>query len=139
MSVLYGKFDGSPLTYNDEQMQMIRDDDVMLFYDGIKMTKGNVIPCRDYVLVKLDEEKLETDSGVVIAAAVTKDDLPCVGTVFKVGEGRMCSTGEFTPSPVKEGQRVKFKDYSGNEIKIDGDEYSLVRMVDILCVADIEN
>lgn len=136
MSVLYGKFDGTPMTYNDEQMQMIRDDDVMLYYDGIKMTKTNVVPCRDYVLVKIDEVKMETDSGVVIAAAVTKDDLPCVGTVFKVGEGRMSSSGEFTPSPVSVGQVVKFKDYAGNDIKIDGDHYSLVRMVEILCVAD---
>jgi chaperonin GroES len=133
MSVLYGKFDGTPLTYNDEQMQMIRDDDVLLFYEGSKMSKKNVTPCRDYVLVKLDVEKFETSSGVVIAASVTKDDLPCVGTVFKVGEGRMCSTGEFTPSSFQEGQRVKFKDYAGNDIQIDGDNYSLVRMIDILC------
>lgn len=139
MSVLYGKFDGTPMTYNDEQMQMIRDDDVMLFYEGVKMTKQNVQPCRDYVLVKLDKDKLETESGVVIAAAVTKDYMPCVGTVFKVGEGRMCSTGEFTPSPVQVGQRVKFKDYAGNEIKIDGEEYSLVRMVDILCSSEVSN
>ena len=137
MSVLYGKFDGTPLSYNDEQMQMIRDDDVMLFYKGIKMSKENVTPCRDYVLVKLDEEKLETSSGIVVAAAVTKDDIPCVGTVFKVGEGRMSSTGEFTPSPVQVGERVKFKDYAGNEVKIDGEEYSLVRMVDILCSTQI--
>lgn len=133
MSVLYGKFDGTPLQYDDEQMQMIRDDDVMLFYSGIKMTRDNVVPCRDYVLVKLDEEVLETESGIVVAAAVTKDDISCVGVVYRVGEGRMCSTGEFTPSPVNVGDRVKFKDYAGNEIKIDGEEYSLVRMVDILC------
>jgi len=133
MSVLYGKFDGTPLQYDGEQMQMIRDDDVMLFYTGIKMTPDNVTPCRDYVLVKLDEQKLETASGIVVAAAVTKDDINCVGVVFKVGEGRLCSTGEFTPSPVSAGDRVKFKDYAGNEIKIDGVEYSLVRMVDILC------
>mmetsp|Transcript_22433 Transcript_22433/g.33214 ORF Transcript_22433/g.33214 Transcript_22433/m.33214 type:complete len:246 (+) Transcript_22433:22-759(+) len=133
MSVLYGKFDGTPMTYKDEQVQMIRDDDVMLFYEGVKMTAANVMPCRDYVLVKLDDEKFETSSGVVIAASVTKDDLPCVGTVFKVGEGRMCSTGEFSPSPFKEGERVKFKDYAGNDIQIDGDDYSLVRMVEILC------
>ncbi len=124
------------MTYNDEQMQMIRDDDVMLFYEGVRMTKSNVTPCRDYVLVKVAEQKLETDSGVVIAAAVTKNDLPCVGTVFKVGEGRMCSTGEFTPPPVQVGQLVKFKDYAGNDIKIDGESFSLVRMVDILCVAE---
>ena len=133
MSVLYGKFDGTPLNYDDEQMQMIRDDDVMLFYTGVKMTKENVTPCRDYVLVKLDEENLQTESGIVVAAAVTKDDINCVGQVYKVGEGRMCSTGLFTPVPVKVGERVKFKDYAGNEIKIDGEEYSLVRMVDILC------
>jgi len=137
MSVLYGKFDGTPMTYNEEQMQMIRDDDVMLYYEGIKMTKTNVIPCRDYVLVKVAEEKLETASGVVIAASVTKDDLPCVGTVFKVGEGRMCSSGEFSPAPMKIGQTVKFKDYAGNDIKIDGDQFSLVRMVDVLCIADL--
>jgi chaperonin GroES len=138
MSVLYGKFAGTPMRYNDDDMQMIRDDDVMLYYKGIKMTKDNVTPCRDYVLVKLDKEKLETESGIVVAAAVTKDSLPCVGTVFKVGEGRLCSTGEFTPSPVNVGQRVKFRDYAGNDIKIDGEEYSLVRMVDILCVSKQE-
>lgn len=123
------------MTYDDEQMQMIRDDDVMLFYNGLKMSKENVTPSRDYVLVKLDEENLQTESGIVVAAAVTKDDINCVGVVAKVGEGRMCSSGEFTPSPVSVGDRVKFKDYAGNEIKIDGEEYSLVRMVDILCSA----
>lgn len=138
MSVLYGKFDGTPMNYDDEQMQMIRDDDVMLFYSGVKMTKENVMPCRDYVLVKLDAQKLETESGIVVAAAVTKNDINCVGVVFKVGEGRMCSTGELTPSPVKVGERVKFKDYAGNEIKIDGEDFSIVRMVDILCSANSE-
>jgi chaperonin GroES len=138
MSVLYGKFDGTPLSYDDEQMQMIRDDDIMLFYTGVKMTKDNVTPSRDYVLVKLDEQNLETESGIVVAAAVTKDDINCVGVVYKVGEGRMCSSGEFTPAPVKEGDRVKFKDYAGNEIKIDGVEYSIVRMVEILCSSNVE-
>jgi chaperonin GroES len=138
ISVLYGQFDGTPMTYNDEQMQMIRDDDILLYYDGVKMTPDNVTPCRDYVLIKLDETELETASGIAIAASVTKDDLPCVGTVFKVGEGRMCSTGEFSPSPVEVGQRAKFKDYAGNELRIDGEDYSLVRMVDVLCIAEAE-
>ena len=134
MSVLYGKFDGTPMTFNDEPMRMIRDDDVMLHYEGVKMSRGNdVTPNRDYVLIKLDEQKLKTDSGIVVAASVTKDDIACVGTVFKVGEGRMCSTGEYSASPVSPGDRVKFKDYAGNEIEIDNEAYSLVRMVEILC------
>jgi len=136
MSVLYGKFDGFPVTYNDDEMQIIRDDDVMLYYTGAKMTKANVVPCRDYVLVKLDEGKMETSTGIVVAASVMKDDLPCIGTVFKVGEGRLGSLGEFTPSPVNVGDRLKFKDYAGNGVQIDGEEYSVVRMVEILCVAE---
>jgi chaperonin GroES len=133
MNVLYGKFDGTPIVYNDEQMQMIRDDDVMLFYRGVQMTKDNVMPCRDYVLIQLDEEKLETSSGIVVAASVTRDNLPCSGIVFKVGEGRLSSNGILTESPVKVGERAKFKDYAGNEVKIEGTNYALVRMVDILC------
>jgi chaperonin GroES len=62
-----------------------------------------------------------------------KDDVPCEGTVVKVGEGRMASNGEFTASPVKPGDLVKFKDYAGNEVMIEGKPYSAVKMVDLLC------
>lgn len=133
-SVLYGKFDGIPIVYNDEQCQMIRDDDVMLYYNkGVTMTLDNVIPCRDYVLVEMEKEDLETSSGIVVAASVQRANLPCQGTVVKVGEGRMASTGVLTKSPVQVGERVKFKDYAGNDVTIGGKPYSLVRMVDILC------
>ncbi len=135
MSVLYGKFDGKPIIYNDDSCQMIRDDDVLLYYDGITMKLDNVFPVRDYVLISLDEnpETLATSSGVVIANQVVKDDLPCTGTVVKVGEGRMASSGELTNPPVKVGERVKFKEYAGNDVTLDGKAYSVVKMVDILC------
>jgi len=134
MSVLHGKFDGTKLMYNDEEMNMIRDDDVMLYYSSSKsMTLENVVPCRDYILVENDASTLETESGIVVAGSVTKGLEPCEGNVIKVGEGRMCSTGEFTPSPVQVGDRVKFRDYAGNAVRIQGKDHSLVRMVDILC------
>ena len=60
------------------------------------------------------------------------DDVVCEGVVTKVGEGRMASNGELTPPPVEVGDRVKFKDYAGNDVKIDGKAFSLVKMVDIL-------
>ena len=132
-SVLFGKFDGHDMNYNDEAVTMIRDDDVMLYYRGVKMTLENVRPCRDYVLVELIRSKTETASGIVVAGSVLADYQPCEGTVVKVGEGRMTSKGEFSASPVKVGDRVKFKDYAGNGVKIEGVEHSLVRMVDILC------
>lgn len=132
-SVLFGKFDGHDMNYNDEAVTMIRDDDILLHYKGVRMTMENVKPCRDYVLVQLVKQKTETSSGIVVAESVMKDYLPCEGKVVKVGEGRMTSTGEFSESPVKEGDRVKFRDYAGNGVKIEGVEHSLVRMVDILC------
>lgn len=120
------------MNYNEESVTMVRDDDILLYYRGVRMTMQNVIPCRDYVLVELSKGKAETQSGIVVADSVMKDYLPCEGKVVKIGEGRMTSTGEFSPSPCKVGDRVKFRDYAGNEVKIEGVDHSLVRMVDIL-------
>lgn len=129
-----GKFDGKPVEYNGEECQILTDDTILLAYEGVTMRLDTVIPVRDYVLVELlqNESQQTTSSGVVLADQVLKEDLPCEGTVIKVGEGRMCATGEFTPSPVNVGDRIKFKDYAGNEVMIEGKEYSVVKMVDIL-------
>ena len=131
-SVLYGKFDGSPIEYNDDQCQVIRDENIMVSYEGMTMTLGNCRPTRDYVLIELNEEALETESGIVVAAQVMKQTVKCEGRVLKVGEGRMASTGKLTKVPFEIGDYVKFKDYGGNDVVIEGKTYSLVKMVDIL-------
>ena len=136
-SVLYGEYDGTALKYNDEDMQMIRDDDIMLYYSGRSIKLETATPCRDYVLVKIEKDNLETESGIVVAASATKDLEDCQGIVVKVGEGRMCSTGEFTPSPVSVGDEVKYRDYAGSDVKIEGENYQCVRMVDILSVVPL--
>ena len=136
VSVLYGKFDGKAIEYKGEECQMIRDEDVMLYYTGVTMSLDNVHPCRDYVLVEIPEKKEQlTSSGVVIADMVTKNDLPCEGVVINVGEGRMNSSGKFSPPPVKVGDFIKFKDYAGNEVRIEGKDYMLVQMIQILSTA----
>lgn len=136
-----GKFDGKPIEYNGEECQVIRDDNVLLSYTGVTLRLDTVIPVRDYVLIQLDgntsgaggDQPVMTSSGVVIAAAVLKDNAPCEGRVVKIGEGRMASTGQLTQSPVRIGDMVKFKDYAGNDVLIEGKAYSVVKMVDILC------
>jgi chaperonin GroES len=133
VSVLYGKFDGKPIEYKGEECQMIRDDDVMLYYKGVTMSIENVTPCRDYVLVEAPPKSEQlTSSGIVVADMVTKEDEICEGTVIKVGEGRLNSSGKLSPSPVVVGDRIKYKDYAGNEVRIEGKDYFLVRMVEIL-------
>ena len=67
-SVLFGKFDGHDMNYNDEAVTMIRDDDILLHYKGVRMTMENVNPCRDYVLVELTKQKAETASGIVVVS-----------------------------------------------------------------------
>lgn len=137
VSVLYGKYDGRPVEYNGEECQMIRDDDVLLYYSGVTLKYETAVPVRDWVLIALESkfgaEPMQTSSGVVIAAQVMKDAVPCEGVVAKVGEGRMASDGQLTASPVQPGDVVKFKDYAGNDIMIEGKPYSVVKMVDILC------
>jgi chaperonin GroES len=137
MSVLYGKFDGRAVEYKGEECQMIRDDDVLVCYTGISIRLENATPVRDYVLIALDDkfgdEPVATKSGVVIAAQVMKDDVACEGRVVKVGEGRMASDGNLAKSPVQPGDMIKWKDYAGNDIMIEGKPYSVVKMTDILC------
>lgn len=131
-SVLFGKFDGSPIEYNEDQCQVIRDENIMVSYQGMTMTLDNCQPTRDYVLIELNEQALETESGIVVAAQVMKQTVKCEGRVLKVGEGRMASTGKLTKVPFEIGDYVKFKDYGGNDVVIEGKTYSLVKMVDIL-------
>lgn len=126
------------MEYKGEECQIIRDDNVLLAYTGLTLRLDTVVPVRDYVLIELDsskvgDEPVATSSGVVIAASVLKDNAPCEGRVCKVGEGRMAANGDLTPSPVKEGDTVKFKDYAGNDVMIEGKPYSVVKMIDILC------
>ena len=142
-SVLYGKFDGRPVEYNGDECQMIYDDNVLLYYTGVTLKYETATPVRDWVLIALEDKygdaPMQTSSGVVIAAQVMKDAVPCEGVVAKVGEGRMAANGNLTPSPVKPGDVVKFKDYAGNDVMIEGKPYSVVKMVDILCTIKDES
>jgi len=114
---------------------MVRDDNVLLVYEGVTLRLDNVRCVRDFVLIELDdtEGNVATRSGVVIAAQVLADDMPCTGRVVLMGPGRATPTGEHSPPPVQPGDYVKLKDYAGNDVMIEGKPHSVVKMVDILC------
>ena len=133
---MYGKFDGTKINYDDEDCNLIKDDDVIMIYNGATMTLGNSRPAKDYVLVKIDGNggELKTESGIAVSGSTTKGLLPCTGTVVMLGPGRTTSTGEIVKPPVEKGEKVKFRDYAGNEVVIEGEEYSAVRCIDLLSV-----
>ena len=99
------------------------------------MTLENTKPIRGYLLIEpevSETEKAASRSGFVIPDSIVKMDVPQEGTVLKVGEDLLTESGATLPSPVKKGEKVVYKKWGGNEIKIDGKNYYFVRFDDIL-------
>lgn len=129
--VLYGKYDGTELKYNGANHQLIKDDDVLLKFSGDALTLSNVEPVKDQVLVRLLPKEDKTASGIVISTP-GQDKRPSAGIVVKVGPGRQANNGNLLPMQVNPGDGVRFREYGGNQVKIEGIEYMIVRVFDIV-------
>ena len=130
--VLYGKFDGTELKYNDLNHQLIKDDDVLLTYSGKEATLANVVPVKDQILVKLPPKEDAVTSGIIVSVAGKEAKKPDYGTAVKIGSGRQAGNGKYMPIQVAEGDKVRFRSYAGAEIKLDGAEYIVIRAYDVL-------
>ncbi|MFZ5447484.1 MAG: co-chaperone GroES [Thermodesulfobacteriota bacterium] len=91
-----------------------------------------VKPLNDRVLVKRMEEVQVTKGGIVIPD--TAKEKPIEGKVIAVGPGKMSDAGNRMPLQLKEGDRVLFGKYAGTEIKMEGEEYLMMREEDILAI-----
>ena len=93
-----------------------------------------VRPLQDRVLVKPLEEK-ETKKGGIIIPDTAKEK-PMEGKVVAVGNGKLSEDGKRLPLEVKKGDTVIFGKYAGTEIKIEGEDYLLMREDDIQGIID---
>jgi chaperonin GroES len=91
-----------------------------------------VKPLNDRVLVKRIEEVQVTKGGILIPD--TAKEKPIEGKVIAVGPGKMSDAGNRMALQVKAGDRVLFGKYSGTEIKVEGEEYLMMREEDILAI-----
>jgi chaperonin GroES len=91
-----------------------------------------VRPLHDRVLVKRFHEEEKTKGGIIIPD--NAKEKPIQGEIMAVGSGRVGDDGKIRPLDVKKGDRVLFGKYSGTEIKIDGEEFLMMREEDILGV-----
>ena len=91
-----------------------------------------VKPLNDRVLVKRMEEVQVTKGGILIPD--TAKEKPIEGKVIAVGPGKMSDAGSRMALQLKEGDRVLFGKYAGTEIKMEGEEYLMMREEDILAV-----
>ena len=90
----------------------------------------NVIPLHDRVLVRRLEQKETAKGGIIIPD--TAKEKPQEGEVMAVGAGKNNEKGERIPLDVKVGDRVLFGKYSGTEIKVDDEDYLILREDEIL-------
>ena len=93
-----------------------------------------VTPLSDRVLVQRMDAS-ETKKGGIIIPDTAKEK-PQEGKVIAVGPGRMTEDGKRMSPDVKKGQRVLIGKYSGTEVKIDGDEFIILREEDILGIVE---
>jgi chaperonin GroES len=93
-----------------------------------------VRPLYDRILVKRVEEETKTAGGLFIPD--TAKEKPQKGLVVAVGNGKLQDDGTLRKLDVKEGDKVLFSKYTGNEIKMDGVEHLIMREDDILAILE---
>ena len=96
------------------------------------MAKINLKPLFDNILIKPLEAEIKTASGIILPDSAKEK--PQMGEVVEVGEGKITPKGEKEPIVVKIGQKVMYKKWGGNEVKLNGEEYVLVEQKDILAI-----
>ena len=91
-------------------------------------------PLHDRVVVKRVAEEEKSRGGIIIPD--TAKEKPMEGEVVAVGPGARNDKGELVPMDVKAGDRILFGKYSGQEVKLDGEDYLLMKEDDVLAVID---
>jgi len=94
----------------------------------------NLRPLQDRILVQRIEEEQTTKGGIIIPD--TAKEKPAEGKVIAVGNGKLADDGNRVPLEIKTGDRVLFGKYAGTEVKIDGEEYLIMREDDVLGVIE---
>ena len=91
-------------------------------------------PLHDRIVVKRQEEKEVKKGGIIIPD--TAKEKPQEGKVIAVGNGKVNEDGKKIPLDVKAGDKILFGKYSGSEVKIDGEEYLIMKEDDVLAIIE---
>ena len=95
---------------------------------------NSIKPLNDFVLIAPLEEEQQTPSGILLPE--TAKEKPQVGKIMAVGPGAITDDGKKIPMTVKKGQKVMYKKWGGNEIKVGQQEWLLVEQKDILAIVE---
>lgn len=92
----------------------------------------NIKPLGERIVLKVLESEEKTKSGIVLPD--TAKEKPQMGKVLAVGSGKILDNGQKLPLEVKVGDQVLFAKYAGTEVKLDGEEYMVLKESDILAI-----
>jgi chaperonin GroES len=92
----------------------------------------NIKPLGERIVLKVLESEEKTKSGIVLPD--TAKEKPQMGKVLAVGSGKILDNGEKLPLEVKVGDQVLFAKYAGTEVKLDGEEYMVLKESDVLAI-----
>lgn len=93
-----------------------------------------VVPLNDKIVVKRVEAEDRTTGGLVLPDSAKEK--PKQGKVLSLGDGKLLDSGKRAKFQIKEGDRVLFTSYGGQEVTVDGDEYLIMTEDDILAVVE---
>jgi chaperonin GroES len=99
---------------------------------SVSLNVASVKPLGDRILVKVQEAEDKTTGGIFLPDSA--QEKPQVGEVTQVGSGKRTDEGKIQPIDVQVGDKVLYSKYAGNELKLNGDEFILLREQDILAV-----
>lgn len=97
-------------------------------------TKLKIRPLRDRIIVKRLEGEEKSKGGIIIPDSAKEK--PQEGEVVAVGSGRLADDGKLIPVDLKVGDKILFSKYSGTEIKLDGNDYLILREDDVSAVLE---
>jgi len=99
-----------------------------------KLTNHGIKPLFDYVLIKPLSQESTTPSGIVLPD--TAKEKPQVGQVMAVGPGKHDQNGKLLPMVIKNGQKVLYKKWGGNEVKVGTEEWLLIEQNDVMAIVE---
>ncbi len=98
------------------------------------MANKKIKPLFDNILVKPVQAETRTSGGIYLPE--TAKEKPQIGEVIAIGDGARDNAGKLIPMVVKIGQKVMYAKWGGSEVKVDNEEWKLVKQTDILAIVE---
>lgn len=100
----------------------------------VNTSNSTIKPLAGFVLIEPSEAETKTSSGIILPESA--QEKPSLGVVLSIGDDQVIENGKVVKAPVKIGDKVYFKKWGGDEIKVGGKELKLVKFDDLMAIVE---